>query len=59
MHIFVFGFIFHIWEKTCDLCLSEPSLFHLTWCFANWNFDGNCAESAENEIQRENPEISR
>jgi hypothetical protein len=24
--------IFHTWEKTCDLCLSEPDLFHLTWC---------------------------
>jgi hypothetical protein len=26
------GFIFHIWEKTCNLCLSEPGLLHLTWC---------------------------
>jgi hypothetical protein len=23
---------FHTWEKTCDLCLSEPGLLHLTWC---------------------------
>jgi hypothetical protein len=21
----------HKWEKTCDLCLSEPGLLHLTW----------------------------
>jgi hypothetical protein len=26
-----FGSIFHIWEKTCVLCLSEPGLLHLTW----------------------------
>jgi hypothetical protein len=25
------GSIFHIWEKTCGLCLSEPGLLHLTW----------------------------
>jgi hypothetical protein len=31
MLIFVFGSIFHIWEKTCDLCLSEPGVLHLTW----------------------------
>jgi hypothetical protein len=24
--------IFHIWEKTYDLCLSELGLLHLTWC---------------------------
>jgi hypothetical protein len=29
--IFVFGSIFHLWEKTCNFCLSEPSLHHLTW----------------------------
>jgi hypothetical protein len=23
--------IFHIWEKTCGLCVSEPGLLHLTW----------------------------
>jgi hypothetical protein len=27
-----FGSIFHVWEKTCGLCLSEPSLLHLPWC---------------------------
>jgi hypothetical protein len=27
-----FGSIFHVWEKTCVLCLSELSLLHLTWC---------------------------
>jgi hypothetical protein len=27
-----FGSIFHIWEKTCDHCLFEPGLLHLTWC---------------------------
>jgi hypothetical protein len=28
-----FESIFHAWEKTCVLCLSEPGLLHLTWCF--------------------------
>jgi hypothetical protein len=27
-----FGYIVHIWEKTCSLCFSELGLFHLTWC---------------------------
>jgi hypothetical protein len=27
-----FGSIFHIWEKTCGLCVSEPGLLYLTWC---------------------------
>jgi hypothetical protein len=27
-----FGSIFLVWEKTCGLCLSEPGVFHLTWC---------------------------
>jgi hypothetical protein len=26
-----FGFICHVWENTCGLCLSEPGLLHLTW----------------------------
>jgi hypothetical protein len=26
-----FGSIFHLWEKKCCLCLSEPGLLHLTW----------------------------
>jgi hypothetical protein len=26
------GSIFHEWEKTCGLCLSEPGLLHLIWC---------------------------
>jgi hypothetical protein len=30
--MFIFGSIFHIWEKICDVCLSEPGLLHLTWC---------------------------
>jgi hypothetical protein len=29
--MFVFGSIFHVWEKTCSLCVSEPGLLHLTW----------------------------
>jgi hypothetical protein len=32
MLLFVFGSIFCIWEKTCDLCLSEPALLHFTQC---------------------------
>jgi hypothetical protein len=30
----IFGSIFHIWEETCGLCLSDLSfgLFHFTWC---------------------------
>jgi hypothetical protein len=28
---FGFGFVFHIWGETCDLCLSEPGLLHLAW----------------------------
>jgi hypothetical protein len=27
-----FGFIFHVWKKTCSLCVFEPGLLHLTWC---------------------------
>jgi hypothetical protein len=30
--VFIFGSIFHIQEKTCSLCVSEPGLLHLTWC---------------------------
>jgi hypothetical protein len=26
-----FGSFFHIWEKTCVLCFSEPVLLHLAW----------------------------
>jgi hypothetical protein len=29
--VFVDMFIGWIWEKTCGLCFSEPSLHHLTW----------------------------
>jgi hypothetical protein len=32
VYMFFFGSIFHIGEKTCVLCLSEPALLHLTWC---------------------------
>jgi hypothetical protein len=32
VHMFIFGSIFHIWEKTYGLCLSEPGLLHLMWC---------------------------
>jgi hypothetical protein len=32
VYMFIFGSIFHIWEKTCGLCVSEPGLLHLTWC---------------------------
>jgi hypothetical protein len=36
---FYFPFLFslfspsrlHTWEKTCNICLSEPGLFHVTW----------------------------
>jgi hypothetical protein len=31
--IYVYLWIFHVWEKTCGLSLSEPGLVHLTWCF--------------------------
>jgi hypothetical protein len=24
--------VFHVWDKTCRLCVSEPGLLHLTWC---------------------------
>jgi hypothetical protein len=24
VYMFIFGSIFHIWEKTCIFCLSEP-----------------------------------
>jgi hypothetical protein len=27
-----FGSVFHVWEKTCGLCLSDLGLLHLTWC---------------------------
>jgi hypothetical protein len=30
---FVFGSIFHVWEKTWDLCLSKLGLLHITQCF--------------------------
>jgi hypothetical protein len=30
--IFIFGSIFHVWEKTCCFCICEPGLVHLTWC---------------------------
>jgi hypothetical protein len=32
VYMFIFGSIFHIWEKSCGLCLSEPGLLHLKWC---------------------------
>jgi hypothetical protein len=32
VHMFFFGSIFHIWEKTCHFCVSDPGLLHLTWC---------------------------
>jgi hypothetical protein len=28
-----FGSIFHVWEKTCGLCFSEPALLHLACIF--------------------------
>jgi hypothetical protein len=28
----IFGSAFHIWEKTCGLCVSESGLLHLTGC---------------------------
>jgi hypothetical protein len=31
VYIFIFGSVFHIWEKTCSLWLSEPGLLHSTW----------------------------
>jgi hypothetical protein len=38
MSILVFVYMFNFWiclpltRKECGLCLSEPGLFHLTWC---------------------------
>jgi hypothetical protein len=32
VYMFFFGSIFHLWEKTCSLCVSVPGLLHLTWC---------------------------
>jgi hypothetical protein len=29
VYMFIFESIFHIWEKTCNLCVSEPGLLHL------------------------------
>jgi hypothetical protein len=26
-----FNSVFHVWEKTCSLCIAEPGLLHLTW----------------------------
>jgi hypothetical protein len=31
-YMFIFGSTLRIWEKAFSLCLSEPHLFHLTWC---------------------------
>jgi hypothetical protein len=28
----IYGSNFHMWEKTCNLCLSDPGLLHLAWC---------------------------
>jgi hypothetical protein len=30
VYMFIIGTIFHIWEKTCGFCVSEPGLLHLT-----------------------------
>jgi hypothetical protein len=32
VYMFIFSSIFHVWEKTRGLFLSEPGLLHLTWC---------------------------
>jgi hypothetical protein len=29
--LFSFNSRFHIWKKTCHICLSESGLFHFTW----------------------------
>jgi hypothetical protein len=31
VYMFIFGSVFHVWEKTCGLCVSQPGLLHLTW----------------------------
>jgi hypothetical protein len=31
VYMFIFAYIFHIWEKICTLCIPEPGLLHLTW----------------------------
>jgi hypothetical protein len=32
VYVFIFGSIFHIWEKIWSFYVSDPALFHLTWC---------------------------
>jgi hypothetical protein len=32
---------FHIWDRTCEICLSRPSLFHLSWCLLSTHFPAN------------------
>jgi hypothetical protein len=32
VYMFIFGSIFHIWEKTCIFCVSDPVQLHLVWC---------------------------
>jgi hypothetical protein len=32
VYTFIFGSIFHIWERTCSFSVSDPGLLHLTWC---------------------------
>jgi hypothetical protein len=32
VYMFIFGFVFHGWEKSCGLCVSKPGLLHLIWC---------------------------
>jgi hypothetical protein len=27
VYMFIFGSVFHIWENTCGLCVSEPGYF--------------------------------
>jgi hypothetical protein len=32
VYMFIFGCIFHGWEKTWGFCVSDPGLLHITWC---------------------------
>jgi hypothetical protein len=32
VYMFIFGSVFHIWEKTYGFRVSDSGLLHLTWC---------------------------
>jgi hypothetical protein len=33
IYVSIYSLVFHIWEKICNLCFSEPDLCHLAWWF--------------------------